>query len=134
MTSIDLLVFMGELGGRFTPDQAQQAEAYFDQMIKDGRVIAIYKDGVLHGILAFSLCSNFIPYWKKETWDYRQHEDNGKTLYIEIMASRSWTKELRKTFQQEILNRHPQIEEAIWHRWASWGDRKVTWRKQWAMK
>lgn len=134
MTSTLILLFLKNIGAKFSEPQAHLAQDYFNRMIKDGRVIAINKDGELHGILAFSLCFDYVPYWKKETWEYKQHEPNGTTLYIEFLAALNWNKEARQTFAQEILKRYPQIEQAVWHKWAHWGDRKVIWRKQWAMK
>jgi hypothetical protein len=134
MNARDAMVILGRMGMRYPPSSAALAEAYFHDMIKDGRVIAIYKDGGVYGLLAFSLCFDYIPYWRKETWDYRPHEVDGTTLYVELLAARHWNKEARETFAKEILTRYPQIEQAIWHKWATWGDRKVTWRRKWAMK
>lgn len=126
MTPVDIVAFLGQ--------RHPLAQIYFHNMIKDGRVIGIYDNGVLYGILAFSLCFEYEPYWKKETWDYVPHIPEGTTLYIELLACKEWNKEIRKTFAKEILARHPQIDLAIWHKWADWGDRKVTWRRQCLMK
>lgn len=134
MNAVDVLIFLGRIGYRFTPSTALLARNYFYEMIRDGRITALYKDGVIHGILAFSLCTDYEAFWKKETWDYRPHQIDGTTLYVELMAARNWNKEVRQAFQQEILKLHPQVEQAVWHKWAAWGDRKVTWRRQWAMK
>lgn len=134
MNSGQIISFISQLGGILPPSALLLAQSYFHAMIKDRRIIAIYKDGALHAIMAFSLCSDYIPFWKKETWDYIPHQSNATTLYIELLAARYWDKEARETFQQEILKRYPQIEQAVWHKWADWGDRKVTWRRQWAMK
>lgn len=129
MNELGVIKFLGQRGARFGKRSLDQAISYFSHMIKDKRVITLFKDGKLHSIMAFSLGEDFDRFYRKHVWRYVPHDPSGKILYVEMVVSKSWDKDIRKQFRDEILKLYPQIEEAHWHKWATWGDRHVMWRR-----
>ena len=129
MNIIDIVKILGEMGGRFPKSQLGSLMEYFTKMIADGRVIVIWKDKEPYAVMAFSIGNDFEKFHKKTTWDYIAHDQEGSTLYIELLVCKQWTKELRKQFEQEILKHYPQLEEAHWDRWVSSGERHVKIRR-----
>lgn len=125
MNAIDLLLFMGELGKRYSEKDLLEAHYYLYRMIDDGRTIVIMEDGKVHAFICFSICEDFEQFYKKDTWDYIPHYPSGSIIYIELMICRKWTKELRGKFEELIIQRYPQLHTGIWHKYAKWGDRKV---------
>ena len=130
MNTLDIIKFMGERGGRFPKDSIKEIIHYFSNMIRDGRVVVIYKEKEIYAFVTFALTDEYERFYKKKTWDYVPHDKSGKIMYVEFMVCKQWNKQLRYQFQSEILKLYPQIEEAHWHRWASYGDRLITWRRK----
>ena len=130
MNTLNLVKILGELGGRFPKSKLPDIMYYLSNMLRDGRVILIKENGINYAVAFVSLGSDYNEYYKKGTWDYRKHDVTGRVLYVELIVCRQWNKHLRKLFQNELLSWFPQIEEAHWHRWASWGDRHITWRRK----
>ena len=130
MNIIDIIKILGEMGGRFPKSQLGSLMEYFSKMIADGRVIVIWKDNEPYSVMTFSISNEFEQFHKKSTWHYLPHDPTGTSLYIELLVSKVWTKELRKQFGQEILKKYPQLEEAHWHRWVSSGERHVKIRRK----
>lgn len=129
MNTNQIITFISDLGGIFSPASIPLVRAFFQRMIEDERVVVIFKQNTIHSVLAFSLSDDFKPFYTKETWDYVPHNPDGSVFYVELLASRTWDKKLRKQFQSLILEKYPQIQSAVWHKWADWGDRKVIWRR-----
>ena len=125
MRVIDLLVFMGEYGKRYRESEVPEIFLYFQQMNIDERIIAILKNEELYGFACISIGDNWQQFHKKDTWNYRTHSPEGKIVYIELLICKEWNRELRLLLEQEILRKYPQIEKAVWHKWAKWGDRQV---------
>lgn len=125
MNSISILKFMGELGARFYINRLQEVISYLESMIRDKRIIVIYDEDRIYAFLAFSIGEDAIEYWKKDIWAYLPHNPRGRTIYVEKLVSRGWNRELRETFERKILELYPHLETGMWHRWATWGDRKV---------
>ncbi len=130
MRVLDILLFMGELGARYREKDVPLIESYFSKMIADGRVIAIYSNGIPHAILAFSICNDMVKYYQKDTWDYAPHNPYGHVIYVEKLVSKKWDKDLRKQFQHNILLRYPNVDTAIWHRYGRHGDRQVMYKRR----
>ena len=134
MKAVAILKIMGELGARFPITKIWEIISYVSEMLKDERVVIINKDGVPHGVAFCSICDDYDTFYRKTTWNYKPHDPKGKILYIELLCCKKWTKELREIFEIELIKKYPSIEEAVWHRWASYGDRKVTYRRKICMK
>lgn len=130
MTEIDVLKTMGELGARFNASKLWIIIDYVAKMLADERIVIIKKDGEIEGVAFCSLSNDYELYYKKDTWDYFQHDSKGSVLYLELLCCRKWTRELRKLFESEIVKKYPSIKEAVWHRWASYGDRKVIYKRR----
>ena len=126
MNAIGLIKILGEMGCRFKTSQFNDIIDYFALMLDDERVILISKEGKLCAVLLFSITDDPELHLKKESWEYREHDPQAKTAYIEKLISKSWNKDMRREFESELIRKHPQIERGLWHRYASWGDRQVT--------
>ena len=125
MNPIEILKFMGEQGARYKPSQLGLILSYLDAMIQDKRIIIIYEENQPYAFMAFSICNDMVQYLKKDLWAYLPHDPHGRTIYIEKLVSKSWNRELRLKFEEEILKLYPQLEKGIWHRYAKWGDRQT---------
>jgi len=125
MTPIDILLFMGENGIRFKRNEVLSAVDYVTRMIEADRVIIIYENRDVHSVLFFSMSDDTDFFFKKNTWEFRDHDDYGKIVYLEKLVSRGWNKEIRFKVENEILKIHPQMTHGAWHRWDWWGDRMV---------
>ena len=123
---VDIAVFMGTQGLRYTTWRVNEALDYIQHMINDNRVILIEDVMGIHTVIMFSVCHNFTPFYMKKTWEYMSHKPDGKILYVEKAVSRGWNKELREKMRELFLNKYPQLQTAKWHRWDHWGDRPVT--------
>lgn len=126
MTISDILCVMGEAGAYFVREALPEAFTYVRRMVIDGRCITIKDDnGKDVGVIFFSVCDDYDPFYKKKRWHYLPHNPDGKILYVELIASSIWNKQIRIAFQEGILNRFPNLKTGVWHRWAKWGDRRV---------
>lgn len=117
---------MGEMGLRYHQSEIAQAMDYTTRMIEDGRVIIITSHGEPVSIMFISLTNSPDNYLKKENWEYLTHDAHGECVYIEKIISRKWNREIRNLIESELSSRYPSFTYAVWHRWAKWGDRKVT--------
>ena len=109
MQVIDILKFIGEMGGRFRYDKLGLIMSYFSQMIADRRVIVIYDNSKPVAIACFSLTDEVVRYLKKDTWAYVPHNSSGRICCLEILISNGWNKEMRKKLESEIVKRYPQV-------------------------
>lgn len=125
MKTLAVLTFLGEMGIRWTNESLEQALDYVDRMIKDERVIRIDDDNGIHTVIFFAVCESYDPFYKKETWEYKSHDPDGTTLYVEKAASRGWSKDLRNKVRELILSQYPDIQTWRWHRWGKKSDRAV---------
>ena len=128
--SVDLLCWMGAHGGiRYGKDKIDEAIDYTNKMAHDGRIIEI-KDGEgLHTVIFFSICKTIEDFYKKKTWEYREHDPQGHIWYAEKAVSRGWTKDIRNQLKQLMLQRFPKLRIGKWHRWGKKSDRPVTIRR-----
>ena len=121
---------MGECGARYTLDSLPSIVSYIERMLRDGRIACIENSNKVEGYLIYSICNNIDPYYKKKTWVYVPQEPNGKTLYVEKLVCKQWTKELRSKFEEIITEQHPNLYQAVWHRYGKVGDRIVKCRRR----
>lgn len=128
--AIGIMKFMGECGARFSYKGLDHIISYIENMIKDQRVTVISENHKPIAVLFFSMTDNPQYFLRKGTWDYLPHFPQGKIIYVEKLVSRGWNKLIRKQFESEVTKVHPQIEFAIWHRYAKWGDRQVTYKRR----
>ncbi|MDO8656152.1 MAG: hypothetical protein Q7K45_02860 [Nanoarchaeota archaeon] len=122
---VEILKFMGELGVLYEPKTLPMAFDYVSDMLHDHRIVEIRKDGTPHAIIFFSVCNDYEPYLKKGEFEYLPDNPSGKIIYVEVMIARRWTRELREKFEELLATKYPNFEYGVWHRMASWGDRKV---------
>ena len=126
MTSSEVLYLFRRIGFDIDLRVLTKFTDYISSMMKDDRVLIIYENGEPYALLLYSITNNHIPYLLKSDWTYLEHDPDGSTIYIEKLISKGWNKELRQEFERKILERHPQLTDAVWHKWAEWGDRQVT--------
>jgi hypothetical protein len=130
MNSVELLLDMGEIGWRFMRKDIAPMMNYFDKMLADRRIVSIVKDGYFVAIMAFSLCFDYKPFLEKKEWEYKEHDAKGDILYVEKLVSLYWNKQMRYDFEEIITHFYPAIKFGIWHRMASFGDRKVIYKRR----
>lgn len=112
----DILTFMGDCGAVFPSFQLEEIIDYFSNMILDGRFLAIYQDSKISGFITFSLCKNYEPFYRKSSWQFLGDDKSSKKIYIETMVCKKWNKYLRKELEKVLVEKYPQIEQAIWFR------------------
>lgn len=103
---------------------------YFKQMASDGRLIIISKDDKFNALLTFSICEGYLPYANKDLWEYLPHNPEGRICFVEKLISLKWSREIFRQLEKEIVNRHPQIEQAVWFRPGKINERKVVYRRR----
>lgn len=89
---------------------------YCQEMLKRNRVIIIQKAGEVEGIIFFYLTDNYKLLYKKPLWSIAQDNPDGSQIYIDKMVCKRYTKELRKSLQDAIESKFPQVELGIYHR------------------
>ncbi len=130
MNALDILCFMGDLGIRYPKDAIDECIRYVENMVRTDRVITIRDGSGLNAIVFFSICNDWEPFYKKETWEYYDHTPTGNALYVEKIVAKRFTKEMRRELETLFLAKYPQLEFAKWHRWGKIGDRGVTVRRK----
>lgn len=125
MNAFDIASIYGKLGARFYKSKLDVMLEYFRLMLEEGRIITISKDGNPHAIIMFSVGDNPDKFLKKGTWEYVPHDPKGKIVCIEQLISKGWDKDLRNLMEITLSSRFPTAEEAVWYRYAKWGDRLV---------
>lgn len=126
----DILVFMGDLGIRYVKDELAEIFEYVRKMIEDDRVMFIADERGLHTILFFSVCFEPEKYLKKGTWEFKEHNPEGKYFYVEKMASRSFSKKHLSEIDSLVGSLYPNVEFGRWHRYGKTGDREFTIRRK----
>ena len=129
MTTIEVLKTIGEMGGRYKISEFNSIGEYIFKMLTDKRIVDIEGFNGGRAIIFFSICDDYDPFYKKDTWTYRPHFPDGNIAYIEKLISTKWDREMRELFENEILKHYPNAEFGVWHRFAKWGDRKVMRRR-----
>src|SRR3990167_2226602 len=119
---------MGECGARYKPAELLQVMSYTDRMLSDRRIIGIHSEGLLKGLVFFSICDDAGPFYKKGLWEYLPHVPEATIFYPEKLVARIWNRELRRNLETAILKEYPQIEGSIWYRSTQTNDRKVVYR------
>lgn len=122
----DLMIFMGERGILYKESEFESTVSYIRNMIKDNRVIVIYKSGDIHTVLFFSISNDWRKHYLKETWEYRSHDPYGAEIYFEKAVSVRWSRAIRCEVKGELLRRFPSLRLAKWHRYDTIGDRECT--------
>lgn len=130
MTTLEILNFMGRRGLRYHKNSLDSLISYIQCMRHENRIIIIESDFSPIAVCFFSICSNYVPYYVKETWDFLTHDPFGKKVYVEKIVSDAWDKTMRNEIERKLIAAYPQLEEAIWHRWDRIGDRKVIARRR----
>lgn len=130
MNIVEILEFIGSQGGMYRRKQIPEIVEYFKSMIEDGRVVAIYDNDKVVGIVAFSICDHYLRFYTKKCFDYLPHNPDGKTAYIEMAVASKWNKQIRKIFEYEISKKFPNFEYGIWYRSTKYDDRRVIARRK----
>ena len=126
MNSLEILKFLGELGVLYRKRTLPLAFDYVEDMLHNERIIEIRENGLPYAMIFYSVTNDPYSFLKKGEFEFKEHDPYASTVYIEKMISREWTKELRKQFESFLVERYPQLEYGIWHRYSKWGDRQVT--------
>lgn len=126
MNAVKLAKIFGEMGCLFYQHELKSALDYFQKMLEADRIVYILSDDKPYAFLFISLTNDPDAFLKKGKWEYLDQDEAGKILYVEKLISKGWDKETRVLFEKLITEKYPQIEYGLWHRWAKWGDRKVT--------
>lgn len=106
---------MQQMGWQVKTEHYYDFAAYVDYMLKQKRVIFI--QGVtVQAIIFFFLTDDFTTLYKKRTWALAIDNPEGKQIYIDKLICRYWTKNMRQSLEEAILERFPHVEEAIYHR------------------
>jgi len=126
MTISDILCVMGEAGVRFTRESLPKVFNYVSRMVEDHRCITISDHmGEKVGVIFFSVCEDWEPHYRRDKWEYVPHNPGGHILYIELAASSVWNKHLRRDFEDGLLQKYPNLQVGVWHRWGRRCDRRV---------
>jgi len=112
------IAFLGECGLRYTKDHFITIYSYLDQMIKDGRIFMIYKDGIPVSFIAVSICRepDCQIYYFKDTWQYVSHDLNGDIAYIEKFVSLKYDRKLRLEIEKKIKELFKNVILGLWFR------------------
>lgn len=133
MNVFGLLEFFGQIGARYSRQDLSQITNYLQNMAIDGRIIMVSKHGNPHTFIAYSICNNSDRFANKGLWEYEPHTRSGYVCFIEKMATKRWTRDIRVQLEERILERYPDVKIAVWYRPDPSGDRKVivkvNWRK-----
>jgi hypothetical protein len=121
---IRIMQFMGTRGIRYLDTQVANAVEYVDKMVKDKRVILIEDDGFIHSVVFYSVCNDFEPFYKKEMWDFREHDPEGSTVYIEKAVCAKMKKSIATMIRNTIQAKYPKAKIGKWHRWGKRSDRE----------
>ena len=126
MNVIMLLEKMGEeIGVRYLPSKIHEIIDYTSKMLDNGRIITLSDESGLLGVMYFSVTDDYEPFLKKGEFEFKSHDPEAKTIYVEKMISRKWNKEIRLEFEKEVMKRYPWVNQCIGHRRSKNGDRKV---------
>lgn len=129
MKVTDLLTFMGECGARYHESQIPDIVSYFMKMIHDERVVIFSSDSQIEAMLVYSMTNDINIFYKKKSWDYLRQDPDGTIVYLEMMVSREWNKDLRIKFEEAIAKKFPQFEYGCWFRATDGNDRMVKVRR-----
>jgi len=116
---------MGECGWFFKRIDIPDGTLYFEQMIKDERVMVFYDDKKPIGFLAYSICDDYLPFWRKSAWEFKPHNPEGKIVFIEHMAFKNFDKKFKTLIERSLISKYPDFECAIWRRNRKPEDKKV---------
>lgn len=125
MKSIDVLKFFGSCGMRFDKREIVHALSYFEKMMNDNKVVALYNDGKLFGILIYSVTNDEEKFLNKNVWDYLESDPNGKVIVIHYLACLTFDYDLRNEIRTYLKVKHPQFEYALWWRQGKENERLV---------
>lgn len=116
MTTDEILKFMQELGAQILADDVALIEDYFNRMIKDRRVHAIYEDGEIISLITFSIGNDYHNHYFKDVWEYQPHDIHADTVYVDKLMTKVWNSRLRKLFSQKLVEQFPALVRGVWHR------------------
>lgn len=130
MKFMDIFDFLSYFEPRFRPRDIKFIDDYFTSMIEDQRVLVFYNNDVPCMIMCYSITDDFLPYAKKDFWEYYPHNPDGKICFIEKLISREWKPWMRKKIDDIMVKKYPQIEGAAWYRARPFGNQLITVRRR----
>lgn len=111
MNVIEILKFAGDVGVRFRHKDAESIIDYFFKMVDDNRCVLITENLLPIAVITFSVCNEYDEFYRNSSWDYQQHNPFGKKVYVEFLACKKWTKDIRKKFEAQLVEKYPYIQE-----------------------
>jgi hypothetical protein len=123
--SINILKFMGEQGMRFPRGSVMCILDYVKDMIRDKRVIELEYEDELQAVLFYSICHDSDKYLKKDTWAYKEHDEDGHIFYFEKMVAKKWNYKFHNQVYNFVTDKYPDVDILKWHKWGKMGDREI---------
>lgn len=97
---------------------------YLKEMLKRERVLVVKNGEDIEAIVMFYITDDWDKVTKRRDWEVAQDDPNGHLFYIDKIVCKKFTKELHLAINDAVLERFPQIEEAMYMRAPR--DRRVT--------
>lgn|SRR3990167_10559701 len=120
MNAYEILKLCIECGGIFKTRDYERAFLYFENMLRDGRILGLENEAGLQTALTFSICSDPERFRKKFCWDYLEHESMEENAFIEKIFSRVNDLWILKDMIDEgikvVQERFPNVKRAYWQR------------------
>lgn len=125
MTPIEILKFFGECGLMFKRSEIESAIRFLDYKIKNNRILKVYDDNKLLGVLVYSLTDIEVKHLVKSSWEIVEEAEDGKIIYIDYLMAKKFDIDLRNEIRNYFKTNHPQYEYGIWKRYKHPVDRIV---------
>lgn len=125
MNAFEILSFFGECGWFFKHGEIPDATIYLEKMMEDKRILAFDEKDGLNAILLFSVCEDYVPFYRKGSWVYGEHDIKGECIFIEHIVSKKFSLALKNQIEHVFAELFPHFKYAVWRRYRNDVDKKV---------
>lgn len=101
------------------PQLTADAQDYYAEMAARGRLLTIQQEGFLWGLCTYYLVDEVDEasrYLSRDMYSTPADSPHGIWAYIDQLGGLQWSRETLRQVRAVLLETHPQLVGAIWHR------------------
>ena len=89
---------------------------YISEMLRRNRVMVVNSEEGMECLICYFLTDDIKKFSNRPMWSTPEDSKEAKTIFIDKMVARKWTKSLREAVENAVITKYPFVEKAHWLR------------------
>jgi len=89
---------------------------YISEMLRRNRVMIVNGENGMECLICYFLTDDTAKFSNRPMWSCPEDSHEAKTIFIDKMIARKWSKSLRMAVEEAVLKKYPFVEKAHWLR------------------